>query len=60
MSLGDLKPSEELMVGTVAVGAVAAIYQGFLPNIADIAAGDSWPGVRQSGAWQCPASGYRI
>ena len=43
MSLGDLKPSEELMVGTVAVGAVAAIYQGFLPNIADIAAG-STPG----------------
>lgn len=39
----NLKPNEELMVSSLAVGAVVAIYQAFLPAIADVAGG-STPG----------------
>jgi len=53
MSLGALKPNEELMVSTVAVGAVIGVYSGFLPSVADVAAG-STPG--QSSAKQVHGS----
>lgn len=43
MALGGLKPNEELMTSSLAVGAVIGIYQGFLPTVADVAAG-STPG----------------
>lgn len=39
----SLKPNEELMVSSLAVGAVIGIYNGFLPTVADVAAG-STPG----------------
>jgi hypothetical protein len=39
----SLKPSDELMTSSLAVGAVLAVYQGFLPSVADVAAG-STPG----------------
>lgn len=39
----NLKPNEELMTSSLAVGAVIGIYQGFLPSVADVAAG-STPG----------------
>lgn len=40
----NLKPSEELMTSSLAVGAVLGIYQGFMPSVADVAAG-STPGT---------------
>ena len=39
----NLKPNEELMVSSLAVGVVIGIYQGFLPSVADVAGG-STPG----------------
>lgn len=39
----SLKPNEELMVSSLAVGAVIGIYTGFLPTVADVSAG-STPG----------------
>lgn len=39
----SLKPDQELMISSLAVGAVIGIYQGFLPSVADVSAG-STPG----------------
>lgn len=39
----SLKPSEEVMISSLSVGAVLGVYQGFLPSVADVAAG-STPG----------------
>lgn len=49
----NLKPSEEVMISSLAVGAVIGIYSGFLPSVADVAAG-STPG--QSSAKQVHGS----
>ena len=43
MALGGLKPNDELMASSLAAGAVVGIYSGFLPSVADVAAG-STPG----------------
>jgi hypothetical protein len=45
--LNNLKPNEELMTSSLAVGSVIAIYCGFLPSVADVSAG-STPGQASS------------
>lgn len=44
---GGLKPSDELMASSLAVGAVTGIYSGFLPAVADVSAG-STPGQKSA------------
>jgi len=47
MTLGGLKPNEELIASSLAVGAVVGIYNGFLPSVADVAAA-STPGQKSA------------
>src|SRR5580698_9016656 len=42
-----LKPNDEVMTSSLAVGAVLGIYAGFLPSVADVAAGTT-PGMASS------------